>query len=175
MVKYSSLIIFNRCDGVKDLSLYRRQLRGLNQQGQIGFEMGNGRLTAMLDEDLPDDLSKNNIHFEEDIYPTWYIEVFDNYEKYLNKTFRFKTFVRDVTEDTFITGRMVMTCCEDDIQFLGYEVINKTDTKVNVDDCIYLECSVHREFSKIAGEEVVMLHASNIVILPKEKEKTLTM
>ncbi|MBQ9124570.1 MAG: hypothetical protein IJY14_02650 [Acholeplasmatales bacterium] len=175
MVKYSSLIIFNRCDGVKDLSLYRRQLRGLNQQGQIGFEMGNGRLTAMLDEDLPYDLSKNNIHFEEDIYPTWYIEVFDNYEKYLNKTFRFKTFVRDVTEDTFITGRMVMTCCEDDIQFLGYEVINKTDTKVNVDDCIYLECSVHREFSKIAGEEVVMLHASNIVILPKEKEKTLTM
>ena len=175
MVKYSSLIIFNRCEGVKDLSLYRRQLRGLNQQGQIGFEMGNGKLTAMLDEDLPYDLSKNNIHFEEDVYPTWYIEVFDNYEKYLNKTFRFKTFVRDVTDDTFIAGRMVMTCCEDDVQFLGYEVINKTDIKVNVDDCIYLECSVHREFSKIAGEEVVMLHASNIVILPKEKEKTLTM
>lgn len=175
MVKYSSLIIFNRSEGIKELSQYRRQIRGLNSQGQIGFEMANGRLSSMLDEDLPYDLSKDNIHFEEDIYPTWYIEVFDNPEKYLNKTFRFKTFVRDITDDTFVAGRMVMTCCEDDIQFLGYEVINKTDISVKVDDCIYLECSVHKEFSKIAGEEVVMLHAHNIIILPSEKEKTLNM
>ena len=142
LVKDSSLVIFNRCDGIKDLSQYRRWIRGLNQQAQIAFEGANGRLTAMLDEDLPYDLSKNEIAFEEDVYPTWYIEVFDNYEKYLNKIFKFKAFVRDITPKTFVLGRNVMTCCAEDIQFLGYEVVNETDTNVKVGDCIYIECSV---------------------------------
>ena len=55
MLKDSSLVIFNRCDGIKELSSYRRWVRGLNQQAQIAFEGANGRLTAMLDEDLPYD------------------------------------------------------------------------------------------------------------------------
>ncbi len=175
LVKDSSLVIFNRCDGIKDLAQYRRWIRGLNQQAQIAFEGANGRLTAMLDEDLPYDLSKNEIAFEEDVYPTWYIEVFDNYEKYLNKIFKFKAFVRDITPKTFVLGRNVMTCCAEDIQFLGYEVVNETDTNVKVGDCIYIECSVEINYSDIAKEDVVMLHAKKITKLKKEKEKTLNM
>ena len=176
MVEYSSLVIFNRCEGVKDLATYRRQIRALTQQAQIAFEEKDGRLTSMLEEDLPYDLSKSEICFEDDVYPTWYVEVFDNYEKYFNKTFKFKTYVRDITEDgTLVCGRRVMTCCEEDIQFLGYEVINETDCKPKVDDTIYLECTVHHEYSKIAEEEVVMLHAKRITILKPEKEEVLPM
>lgn len=175
MVKDSSLVIFNRCDGIKELSQYRRWIRGLNQQTQIAFEGANGRLTAMLDEDLPYDLSKDEIAFEEDVYPTWYIEVFDNSEKYLHKIFKFKAFVRDITPKTFVLGRNVMTCCAEDIQFLGYEVINETDTKVKVGDCIYIECSVEIDYSDIAKEKVVMLHAKKITKLKKEKEQVLSM
>ncbi len=175
MVQYSSLIIFNRCDGITELSQFRRQIRALNQQAQIAFEDSSGRLSTMLDEDLPYDLSKDVIAFEEDVYPVWYVEVFDNYEKYFNKLFKFKVFVRDVTKETIVIGRNVMTCCEDDIQFLGYEVINESGVKVKEGDCIYLECTVHHEYSKLAGEEVVILHAKNITKLKKEKEKVLSM
>ncbi len=175
MVKDSSLVIFNRCDGVKDLAQYRRWIRGLNQQTQIAFEGANGRLTAMLDEDLPYDLSKDLIVLEEDMYPIWYMEVFDNYSKYMNKTFKFKAFVRDITKKTFVLGRQVMTCCAEDIQFLGYEVINDTKTKVKIDDCIYIECKVEQHYSDLAKEEVIMLRALNISILKKEKENVLTM
>ena len=68
MVKDSSLVIFNRCDGIKDLALYRRWIRAINQYAQIAFENANGSLTAMLDEDLPYDLSKDVIMFEPDVY-----------------------------------------------------------------------------------------------------------
>ena len=68
-----------------------------------------------------------------------------------------------------------MTCCANDIQFLGYEVINETKTKVKTGDVIYLECEVKHEYSKLAGEEVVMLHAHGITELPKEEEKVLNM
>ncbi len=175
MVEFSSLIIFNRCEGNKELAQYRRQIRALNQNAQIAFEDGSGRLSAMLDEDLPYDLSKDEIAFEEDVYPTWYVEVFDNYEKYFNKVFKFKVFVRDISENTIIVGRRVMTCCEDDITFMGYEVVNDTGVEVDVDDCIYLECTVHFEYSDIADEEVVILHAKRITKLKPEKENILTM
>ncbi len=175
MVKYSSLVVFNRCDGVTELGQFRRQIRGMNQQAQIAFEQANGSLTTMLEEDLPYDLSKSEIAFEEDVYPVWYTEVFDNYEKYFNKTFKFKTFVRDITDETLVIGRNVMVCCENDVQFLGYELKNDCNAKVKVGDCIYLECTVSREFSKLANEEVVMLHAKNITILKPEKEKVIGM
>jgi len=175
MVQNSSLVIFNRCDGMKDLGLYRRWIRGLTQQAQIAFEDKNGNLTTMLDEDLPYDLSKDVICFEEDVYPTWYVDVFDNYEKYFNKTFKFKAFVRGIEKKTIVVGHDVMTCCSEDVQFLGYEVINETKTKVKLGDCIYLECTVSREFSDLAQEEVVMLHAKGITVLPPEKEKVLTL
>ncbi len=175
MVLNSSLVIFNRCDGIKDLGLYRRWIRGLTQQAQIAFEDKNGNLTTMLDEDLPYDLSKDVICFEEDVYPTWYVDVFDNYEKYFNKLFKFKAFVRGIEKKTIVVGHDVMTCCSEDIQFLGYEVINESKTKVKIGDCVYLECYVTREYSDLAGEEVVMLHAKGITILPKEEPKVLTL
>ena len=175
MVLTSSLVIFNRCDGIKDLGLYRRWIRGMTQQAQIAFEDKNGNLTTMLDEDLPYDLSKDVICFEEDVYPTWYVDVFDNYEKYFNKIFKFKAFVRGIEKKTIVVGHDVMTCCSEDIQFLGYEVVNETKTKVKLGDTIYLECYVTREFSDLAQEEVVMLHAKGITILPKEEPKVLTL
>lgn len=175
MVKDSSIVIFNRSDNNSELSLYRRWIRGMNQQAQIGFEGSNGRMTSMLDEDLPYDLSKDEIYLEEDVYPVWYIEVFDNPKKYMNKIFKLKTFVRDITDDTFVIGRQVMTCCEDDIQFLGYEVINDTHTSVKIDDCIYLECIVEMGYSNLANETVVMLRAKKIDILKPENDKVLSL
>lgn len=175
LVKYSALVIFNRSDGVKDLALYRRQIRALNKDCQIAFEGKDGQLTSMLEEDLPYDLKKDTIILEDEDYPTWYIDVFDHYEKYFGKTIKFKTFVRDILDETIVVGRNVMTCCENDISFLGYEVIDPTSTMVAIGDCIYLECEVLHQFSKFASEEVVMLKAKKISKLPKEEDKVLGM
>ncbi len=175
LVKYSALVIFNRSDGVKDLALYRRQIRALNKDCQIAFEGKDGQLTSMLEEDLPYDLKKDTIILEDEDYPTWYIDVFDHYEKYFGKTIKFKTFVRDILDETIVVGRNVMTCCENDISFLGYEVIDPTSTMVAIGDCIYLECEVLHQFSKFASEEVVMLKAKKISKLPKEEDRVLGM
>ena len=176
ILRPADLVIFNRCDGIKELGNFRRQVRAINQQAQIAFENSDGALTTMLDEDLPYDLSKNEILFEEDVYPIWYTEVFDKYEKYFNKTFKFKTFVRSIIDNKyFVIGRNVMVCCAQDIQFLGYEVKNDTNVKVKEGDCIYLECEVKFEHSKIVDEDVVMLHAKGITLLKNEENSVLSM
>ena len=92
----------------------------------------------------------------------------------MNKIFKFKAFVYDLNDKTFVIGRRVMTCCEADIQFLGYEVKNLTDVSVSVGDCIYLECSVHHEHSDLANDDVVILHAHKISKLKKEEDKVLS-
>lgn len=175
LVEYSAMVIFNRCNGVKELGKFRRQIRGLSRQSQVVFQDENGNLSTLLDEDLPYDITKDNIVLEDNDYFVWYMEVYDKYEKYFNKTFKMKTYVRDVNDKNFIVGRRVMTCCAQDVQFLGYEVINETSYIPEMDDCILLTFEVTRAYSKIAEEETVMLKAKAVSKLKKEKEKILNM
>ena len=64
-----------------------------------------------------------------------------------------------------------MTCCEDDIQFYGYEVI--ADDFVMNNSLVELEVEVIKNFSFIANEEVVMLKAKSIKVLDYIPEKYL--
>ena len=175
LVKYSNLVIFNRSDDNPNLGAYRRNIKMFNPEIQVAFEGRDGNLTGMLDEDLPYDLSKDEIYFEEDDYPTWYIDVFDHHQKYMGKTIKFKTFIKDVIENGYVIGRDVMTCCEDDIQFFGYELIDETGTLFGIGDCVLLECEVVFEYSDIAEQQVVMLKAKKIHKLPNEENKVLGM
>ena len=171
MVKYSSIIVFNRCQGVNNLASFRRMIRAFNQQGQVAFESENGKMTTMLDEDLPYDINDEYISLNEEDYPVWYLDVFDGAQKYAGKTIKFTAYVRDVTPHSLVVGRQIMTCCEDDIQFYGYEVLS--EQFVNNNSLIELECEVIKNYSYIANEEVVMLYAKSIKILPYVEEKYL--
>ena len=174
-IRSAYMTIFRSCDGMEDkLARFRRSIRAVNPQTNFVFKNKDGEMNPRLDEDLPYDISKDEILLEEDDYPVWYMDVFDNFEKYYGKTIRFKTFVRDILDETFVIGRNVMTCCEDDIQFLGYEVINETNMLVGIGDVIFLECNVVHEYSEFAKEEVVLLRAKKIFKLPYEKDKVLS-
>lgn len=171
MVKYSTLCVFNRASNNLNLSSYRRNIRSLNQNCEIAFELENRKMTTILDEDLPYDVSKDLIELDDNQYPVWYLDVFDNIHKYMGKMICFKAYVRDITKDSIVVGRQIMTCCEDDIQFYGYECL--TDDFVRMNSLIYLECEVIIHYSKIALKEVLMLRAKRITTLPYEEEQYL--
>ena len=174
--KYSDFVLFNRCDGIEELASFRRQVRAINQHAQIVFETKDGSLTTKLDEDLPYDINSNNIYIEDDVYPIWYTEVYDKYEKYFNKTIRLRAFVSGIIDKkTFIIGRNVMVCCANDIQMLGYEVINDTNVKVREGNNLYIECVVTYEYSKIDKENTVILHAKKINIIPDNLKEVIGM
>ena len=50
MLRKSEMIIFNRCDGLDEqtLAAYRRNVKALNQQGEIIFEDRNGEIDQMF-------------------------------------------------------------------------------------------------------------------------------
>lgn len=176
--KDADLIIFNRIEGINSLAQYRRQIRAFNQNTQIAFESKDGSMTDMLDEDLPYDINSSVINLEETDYPIWYMDCFDNYQKYFNKEITYVAKIEalaDSKEGHIIPGRMVMTCCEADTQFLGFECVNETDVEIKDTTWALITVTVSHEFSSLADDNVVMLHAKKIIKLQEQEDKILTL
>ena len=124
MLRRSELIIFNRCDGLNDkLPTYKRNVKALNQAADIVFEDRNGEINATLDEELPYDVSKDRIDLTDKTYGIWYLDALDNLDRYMGKEVSFVASVLvpgNFAKGYFVPGRAIMTCCAEDIQFLGF-------------------------------------------------------
>lgn len=119
----SNLIIFNRCNDDLDRMKFRRSLKALNPQVQVAFERENGTMYANEIEELPFDYSGKTVEFEDMDYGLWYLDAMDHPERYMGKEITFTARYcasAKKTQKYFVPGRHVMTCCEDDVQFLGF-------------------------------------------------------
>ena len=57
MIRGSEMIIFNRCDTVRDqLNTYKRNIKAVNAKADVIFEDSNGEIDEIFEEDLPYDL-----------------------------------------------------------------------------------------------------------------------
>lgn len=174
LVKDADLIVFNRCDGIKDLASYRRMLRAFNANAQIAFEGKDGALTETLAEDLPYDLSKNEIILKETEYPTFYMDAFDNFERYYNKEITFLACLQELEGcddlSRFLPGRKIMTCCANDIRFLGFETVNEINANFKAGDWAMITVTLTHEFSSFTNSEEVILHLKKLVKVEKQDD-----
>ena len=162
MVKDADLIIFNRADGNKELASYRRLIRAFSKNAQIAFENKDGELSETLVEDLPYDLTKDKIDIKEKDYATFYMDCYDNYQRYFNKEISFIAQLEELdgVDDfsRFLPGRKIMTCCAQDIRFYGFETVNDLAITFNRHDYAKITVRVTREHSDQTGKEEVILH-----------------
>jgi G3E family GTPase len=174
VTKDADLIIFNRCDGVKDLASYRRMIRAFNGNAQIAFEGKDGALSETLAEDLPYDLSKEEIKLKDSEYPTFYMDAFDNYERYYGKEISFLACLQELegVDDfsRFLPGRRVMTCCANDVRFLGFETVNDINATFKAGDWAFVTVTLNHEFSNITNQEEVILHLKKLVKVDRQDE-----
>lgn len=127
MLKNSELCIVNRCDGVSDEQLvdWKRKLRPMLLSGSdIVFENQFGEIPMeILPEELPYDISKDEIELRPEDYGIWFFDAKDNPARYQGKIVTFSAVImkaRELEKDLFVPGRMAMTCCEADMSFLGF-------------------------------------------------------
>ena len=162
MVKDADLIIFNRSDNNPDLASFRRTIRAFNRNAQIAFENKDGELSETLEEDLPYDISKESIDIKEKDYATFYMDCYDNYQRYFNKEISFIAELEELEGiddfSRFLPGRKIMTCCANDVRFYGFETVNDLNIKFKAHDYAKITVKVTREHSDITGKEEVILH-----------------
>jgi hypothetical protein len=123
MVRKSELIMFNRCDGIKELASYKRNMRALNRDAEIIFEDKNGEVTATMEEELPFDVSKDTIELNDATYGIWFFDMLDTPNRYEGKIVKYLAHVakpQGFHPGCFVPGRHAMTCCAEDIAFLGF-------------------------------------------------------
>lgn len=175
-IRKSELIIFNRCDGITDkLPTFKRNVKALNQGAEIVFEDKDGEVNATLEEELPYDVSKNLIELTDDTYGIWYLDALDNLERYMGKKVSFVASALvpgNFAKGYFVPGRAIMTCCAEDIQFLGFAC--KYSGEVKDHSWVKVTATVGREYFDGYQGEGPMLTAISVEPVKAPKQEVLT-
>ncbi len=118
----ADLIVFNRCDQALRDALRQRNLKMVNRRASIYLENLDGTSEDYADDTVcPFDLDQEVIHIPDDDFGVWYVDVMEHPKRYDGKAIRAKTVVCHLPQypDEVVLGRFAMTCCENDITFLG--------------------------------------------------------
>ncbi len=116
------------------------------------------------------------ISLDDETYVIWYIDMMDNPERYIGKVVEYVGQVMKppyYREEVCTVGNMVMTCCEDDMQFFGYLCKLGSATGVAEGDYIRIRGEVRWEYAPEYAEEGAVLYAKKVVPVsgPKKKKR----
>lgn len=164
-LRYSNLIIFNRCDDDTDRLKFRRNLKALNPPVQVAFERKDGTMFQNETEQMPFDYSGEVIELDDMDYGLWYLDAMDHPDRYMDKEIRFTArFCASAKpgERYFVPGRHVMTCCEDDIQFLGFVCYFDEPPKFKHEDWVKVAVRYYYGTCDLYDEDGPILHLLSI-------------
>lgn len=177
MVRKSEMIIFNRCDGVTDLNSYKRNIKAVNPNAEVIFEDANGEIDEIFEDDLPYDLNQEVIELDNNGYGIWYLDCMDHLERYVGKKIKFTALVLipdGFPKGYFVPGRMAMTCCADDMAFLGYACQYERAGNLKQKDWVSVTAIVSKEYWEDYKGEGPMLHAISVEKTKAPKEEIIS-
>ena len=178
MIRKSEMIIFNRCDTVRDqLGSYKRNIKAVNAAADVIFEDANGEIDEIFEEDLPYDLQQDTIKLDNHGYGIWYLDSMDHLERYTGKILEFVAMVakpRGIPKNYFVPGRMAMTCCAEDMAFLGYVCEYEGAPDLKEKEWVKVTATVTKEFWKDYNGEGPVLHAISVEKTKAPKEEIIS-
>ena len=177
--KLSDTIIFNRCKQETDKIALRRSVKIVNRKGQIIYESADGVTDDAGEEVLPFDINAPLIDLCDDDYGLWYMDAMDNPKKYNGKRVRFRAMVyrsEKLPKRSFVPGRFVMTCCADDVAFIGFlckvgDVGPVAFESLKNRSYVYVTADIRVEFYKEYRGKGPVLYATAIENAPEPEDK----
>lgn len=178
MIRGSEMIIFNRCDTVRDqLNTYKRNIKAVNAQADVIFEDSNGEIDEIFEEDLPYDLNQETIVLDNQGYGIWYLDAMDHLERYIGKKLEFVAMVlkpESFPANYFVPGRMAMTCCAEDMAFLGYACEFAGASALKQKEWVKVTATVSKEFWEDYKGEGPILHAVSVEKTKAPKDEVIS-
>ena len=171
----AEMVVFNRMERGTDVMPFHKLARALNRRIDIVYDYTDG--TTEFDEivdPLPFDVTKPVITIEDEDYALFYRDISEEPAKYNGKTVRFKGQVARLKSDRsgmFAPGRFVMTCCAEDITFMGLPCRYKDAAKLQMRAWVNVEAKVEvRHHALYKGVGPVLTAISVSPAQPPEQE-----
>ena len=177
MLRKSEMIIFNRCDNVEDLSLYKRNIKAINQKADIIFEDAQGEVNQIFEDDLPYNLDDPVIQLDNEGYGIWYLDSLDNPDRYIGKTVQFVGMVlrpEGFPGGYFVPGRMAMTCCAEDMAFLGFACEYEKEASLTNKQWVKVTARIEKEYFADYNGEGPVLKAVSVEQTKAPKEEIIS-
>lgn len=165
MVKYTDMVVFNRCKREDPLANYRRSIKVSNQSAEVIFEDEEGEIDDIFGDQMPFDVNAPVIVIPPEDYGIWFVDAMDHPDTYVGKTVRFKGRVmkpRGMGSKFFVPGRIAMTCCADDTTFLGFVCKSAFAPKLKEKEWVEVTAKVAFERRMEYQGDGVVLYAENV-------------
>jgi len=163
----TDVVIFNRCTDDTPKAKFRRTIKAVNRRAQIVYEREDGTIDESDADELPYDLDQDVIEITDADYGIFYLDVQDNPQKYEGKTIRFLGLVyrpdKFGKKPMMVPGRFAMTCCAEDIQFIGLKCKYDKAVEIPHKSWIYITAEIHNEFAKEYRGKGPVLYAKEVV------------
>lgn len=147
------MVAFNRVPVGADIMPLHKLARAVNRRVGILYEYTNGRTEFdEIQDPLPFDINAPVIEVKDEDYALFYRDISEEPKRYKGKTVRFKAQVarlRKEREGFFAPGRFVMTCCADDIEFMGIPCKYEHANKLTAREWVMLTAKVEARFHAI--------------------------
>ncbi len=146
----ADVVIFNRTDDSTDRGHLRRMIKNINRKAQIVYERKDGTIDERPEE-LPFDINQDVIELSDADYAIWYMDAMENYKKYDRKKVKYLALVynpENLKKGVFVPGRFAMTCCVEDITFLGFKCRYDREEELPHRSWITITAEVRTEFAK---------------------------
>ena len=126
-LRASELLVVNRAEAVNDdesRQLIHKLVRQASRRCDIAYEFKDGSVGYDdIPDPLPFDINAPVVEIPAEFFGVWYMDCMDEMEKYVGKTVKFLAQVCQTNragKGCFVPGRFAMTCCVQDIQFVGF-------------------------------------------------------
>ena len=175
MVKYTDMVVFNRCKREDPLANYRRSIKVSNQSAEVIFEDEEGEIDDIFGDQMPFDVNAPVIEIPPEDYGIWFVDAMDHPDTYVGKTVRFKGRVmkpRGMGSKFFVPGRIAMTCCADDTTFLGFVCKSAFAPKLKEKEWVEVTAKVAFERRMEYQGDGVVLYAENVTPCEPLEEET---
>lgn len=164
MVKECDLAIINRCDYTEKTSIAKKSLKMVNPSLEI-IALDELGAQISLESDLPYDLNAERIVLKNEHFGDFYVDSFEQVERYRNKIVTFEClalFSPELPPNTFFGARPALTCCMDDIQTIGHLCALNQGDRVENEKWIRLTARVHyMQFKGTQGEQLLLEYISS--------------
>ena len=168
IVASSNIVIMNRCVESSEMAGYKRSLKLINKDAYFITLDENGN-TISFAEELPYKIA-DEMNIADDDFGVFYIDTFDNRARYEGKIVEFNCMTvtsKNLPDNTFVAGRLAMTCCANDIQLIGHLCGYNSPLKIKNKGWVHLRARIHYLAENENEEPQIVLELLKINEIPE--------